>query len=119
MELLGLESLAGSASVAALENGRCDIGGFGAGFRLGRLGGWRRTAVSPEVLAIIACFVAVDEFERARIVAEGAKGEGCNGGVVGGRWGSFGPTAYFVFHARLFHAPDAQLTPARYGHVFD
>ena len=48
--------------------------------------------MSPEVLAIIARFVAVDEFERARIVAEGAKGEGCNGGVVGGRWGSFGLT---------------------------
>ena len=80
--------------------------------------------MSAEVLAVVTGFVAVDEFEGAGIVAESAEGDGGDGGgVLGGfeRGGvrDRGLPAHFVFHARLFHAPDAHLTPAGDGHVLD
>ena len=81
-------------------------------------------AVSAEVLAVVTGFVAVDEFEGAGIVAEGAEGEGgAGGGLFGwvqcGRDGYIGLAAHLVVHGGLFHAPDAHLTPAGDGHILD
>ena len=71
-----------------------------------------------EVLAVVAGFVAVDEFKRARVVAERAEGEGRDsGGVLMGLRG-LGLTN-FVLESGFFHAPDAHLAPAGHGHVFD
>jgi hypothetical protein len=85
---------------------------------------FHKTAVSAVVLAIVARIVAIDKFERAGVVAEGAEGDGrAGGGVLGwveaGRVRQFRLPAHFALHAGLFHAPDAHLTPAGDGHVLD
>src|ERR1017187_10764266 len=63
-------------------------------------------------LAVVAGFVAVDEFERTGCVAEGLEGEGGLGGGVDG-FVLFGD---LVIESGLFHAPDAHLAPAGNGH---
>ncbi|HTA41083.1 MAG TPA: hypothetical protein VK789_01475 [Bryobacteraceae bacterium] len=75
--------------------------------------------MSAEIPTVKASFVAVEEFERMRIVAEGTKGEGRDGGGVFGRFRSAGLTADLVIRGGLFHAPNAQLAPADDGHVLD
>jgi len=75
--------------------------------------------VGAEVLAVVAGFVAVDEIERAGIVAESAEGErGTGGGILRGVRG-FGAFAHFMLHGSLFNAPEPHLTPTGNGHVFD
>ena len=83
--------------------------------------------MSAVVLAVVARIVAIDEFEGAGVVAERAEGDGGAGG--GGATGivrvqcrevrHFRLPAHFVVHAGLFQTPDAHLTPAGDGHVFD
>jgi hypothetical protein len=85
--------------------------------------------VSAQVLTIVTRLVAIDQFEGAGVVAEGAEGEGAAGGGVFGRiafggiiFGGepcFSLGAHLVFQIGFFHAPDPHLTPAGHGHVFD
>jgi hypothetical protein len=103
----------GKNSFSLRFGGGLDGRGFGAVAQL------QQTAVRAEILAIVARFVAVDEFERAGIVAEGAEGERRSGRGVLFRLRGFGLSAHFVLHASLLHTPDSHLTPAGDGHVFD
>ena len=80
--------------------------------------------MSAEVLAVVTGFVTIDEFEGAGIVAESAEGDGgAGGGLLAGvqccRVRHRAQPVHLVLHARLFHAPDAHLTPADDGHVLD
>jgi len=73
------------------------------------------------VLAVVAGFVAVHDFEGAGLVAEGAEGEGGlgGGGFGGDLFALLGLFAHFKAEAGLFHAPEPELTPAADGHVLD
>jgi hypothetical protein len=75
--------------------------------------------MGAEVLTLVTGIVAVDEIEGSGIVAEGAEGDGCAGGIVFATTGADRLVADLVIHPRLFHAPEAQLAPSRRGHHFD
>ena len=80
----------------------------------------RKAAVSAEILAIETRLVAIDQLERAGVVAEGAEGQRTTGGVVFVfAYALFDLGAHLLLHVGLFDAPDPHLTPAGYGHVFD
>ncbi len=88
---------------------------------------FQKAAVSAQVLAIVTRLVAIDQFEGAGVVAEGAEGERATGGGVFHRTvrvvfccdAGFSPDAHLVFHVGLFDAPDPHLAPTGDGHVFD
>ena len=70
-----------------------------------------KAAVSAQVLAIVTGLVAIDEFERAGVVAQGAEEPAQR---VAGSSGISSPSTglasasvrYLVFHVGLFDAPD-------------
>jgi len=74
--------------------------------------------MGAKVLAVVTRLVPVDQFEAAGFVAESAEGERRAGGLVF-VFRKPGPLEHGIIHAGLFHAHDAQLTPAGGGHVLD
>ncbi len=95
--------------------------GFGGGLgrrRFGAVAQLEQAAVRAEILAVVTRFVAVDEFERAGIVAEGAEGERRSGRGVLFRLRGFGLPSHLVLHTGLLHTPDSHLTPTGDSHVF-
>jgi hypothetical protein len=73
--------------------------------------------VGAEILAVADRVVAVEQVERAGIVAEGLEGEGCEGGVVFSASDGSGLFADLVFHGCFLHAPEAELAPLGRGHL--
>jgi hypothetical protein len=107
--------------------------GFWRNFGLGRCFGsalWRRgeisaitphfhkAAVGAQVLAV-AERVITDEQVKGTGIAERAEGQGCSGRVVFAASDGTGLIADLMVHGGLFHAPEAELTPAGDGHLFD
>ena len=75
--------------------------------------------MGSEVLAVAERVVTDDHVERAGVAAEGLEGQGCAGGVAFAASDGIGLLADLVFHGSLFHAPEAELSPAGYGHFFN
>jgi len=75
--------------------------------------------VGSEVLAVAERVVTDDQVERAGVAAEGLEGKGCASRVAFASADGGGLLADLVFHGRLFHAPEAELSPAGHGHFFD
>jgi hypothetical protein len=76
-------------------------------------------AVSAEVLAVAERVVTDEEVKRAGVATEGLEGQRRAGGVAFAASDGIGLLADLVFHGSLFHAPEAELTPAGYGHFFN
>jgi hypothetical protein len=106
-----------------------DFGGCGGGWRRGagrRVIGRRDGAAGLQgaetgerafELAVVARFVAVEEFERARFIGQGTEGDEGLGGQVAGL-GEFRFVDLLV-EAGGLHVPEAHLAPAGDGHVLD
>ena len=75
--------------------------------------------MGSEVLAVAERVVTDDQVERAGVAAEGLEGKGCASRVAFASADGGGLLADLVFHGRLFHAPEAELTPAGHGHFLD
>jgi hypothetical protein len=67
-------------------------------------------------LAIVAGFVAVEEFGGFGFVSKGPEGEG---GFGGGIEGIRSPLADFVFEGSFFEAPESHFAPVGNGHFFE